>query len=224
MDTFARIFYQKFFLRDVVGKIAPGGIVLFALMQNLEVLGEKGLTASLVLVAFCFLIGLVLQIIGELLGLLSASPKPHHVLLLPVGWLQRVLPLFTHWWQVNEDATERFVRLHCASARQIAPAAFAYWEYLAALREGAGNLSLGLLMASLFTASESGQFGVLALLSFFVLLATHKLFAKRQARFEITILARAGLLSPEETRAMGRTMGLREDQIPGTSSLERRVA
>jgi hypothetical protein len=210
------IFYQKFFLRDVVGKIAPGGIVVLALVQNLETVRTTGVTFGLVLVALFFLIGLALQVIGELLGLLSASPKPHHLLLLPVGWLQRLLPFFTRWWQVNEDATERSVRLQCASSQQIAPEALAYWEYLAALREGAGNLAIGLLAAVLLAASENGQFGVLALLGFFVLLAAHKLFAKRQARFEITILARAGLLSAEETRAMGRTMGLREDQIPRT--------
>jgi hypothetical protein len=220
MDTLARALYQKFFLRDVVGKIAPGGIVILALVQSLEALQVRGFAASLVLLALFFLIGLALQVIGELVGLLSASPKPHHVLFLPVGWLQRILPLFTHWWQVNEDATERLVRLQCASAHEIAPEALAYWEYLAALREGAGNLSIGLFVASLLAASESGQFGALALLSFFVLLAAHKLFAKRQARFEITILARAGLLSAEETITMGRTMGLREEQIPSVGSRE----
>ncbi|MGE0680313.1 MAG: hypothetical protein AB7P69_05320 [Candidatus Binatia bacterium] len=214
MDAFARVLYQKFFLRDVVGKIAPGGVVVLALAQNLETMRTPGLPLGLVLVALFFLIGLVLQVIGELLGLLSASPKPHHLFLLPVGWLQRILPLFTRWWQVNEDATERSVRLLGVSSHQIVPEAFAYWEYLSALREGAGNLAVGLLAAVLLVASENGQFGVLALLGFFVLLAAHKLLAKRQARFEITILARVGLLSVEETRAMGRTMGLREDQIP----------
>lgn len=214
MQPFMNIFYQKFFLRDVVGKIAPGGVVVLALVQNVETLRTTGLLLDLVFVALFFLIGLALQIIGELLGLLSASPKPHHFFLLPVGWLQRIGPLFTRWWQVNEDSTERQVRLSDASASQITPEAFAHWEYLAALREGAGNLSLGLLTAVLLAASENGQFGVLALLGFLVLLAAHKLFAKRQARFEITILARAGLLSVDETRAMGRTMGLREDQIP----------
>lgn len=214
MSTFARILYQKFFLRDVVGKIAPGGIVVLALVQNLETMRTTGFMLGLVLVAFFFLIGLALQVIGELMGLLSASPKPHHVFLLPVGWLQRLLPFFTRWWQVNEDSTERQVRLYSASSSQIAPETLAHWEYLAALREGAGNLSIGLLVAVLLAASENGQFGVLALLGFFVLLAAHKLFAKRQARFEIIILARAGLLSADETKAMGRTMGLREDQIP----------
>jgi hypothetical protein len=216
MQSLVNILYQKFFLRDVVGKLAPGGVVVLALVQNLETMRTTGLLLGLVLVALFFLIGLALQVIGELIGLLSASPKPHHVLLLPVGWLQRLLPFFARWWQVNEDATERQVRLYSASPRQIAPEALAHWEYLAALREGAGNLSIGLLAAVLLTASDDGRFGLLALLGFFVLLAAHKLFAKRQARFEITILARAGLLSADETKAMGRTMGLREDQISST--------
>lgn len=219
MDTFARLLYQKFFLRDVVGKIAPGGIAVLAAVQSLERLQVGGVLFTLVALGVFFLFGLALQVVGELIGLLSASPKPHHVLLVPVGWLQRA-PVFAHWWQVNEDATERLTRLQCAAPGQISAEAMASWEYLAALRESAGNLALALLVTAL--SFETGSIGVVALLLFFVLWSAHKLFAKRQARFEITILARAGLLSGEETRKMGRTMGLREDQLPVSESLQRR--
>lgn len=219
MDTFARLLYQKFFLRDVVGKIAPGGIAVLAVVQNLERLQIGGVIFTFVALGVFFLFGLALQVVGELLGLLSASPKPHHVLLAPVGWLQR-LPVFAHWWQVNEDSTERLTRLQCALPGQVSAEAMAYWEYLAALRESAGNLALALLVTAM--SFETGSIGVVALLLFFLLWSSHKLFAKRQARFEITILARAGLLSGEETRRMGRTMGLREDQLPTSESVQRR--
>jgi hypothetical protein len=219
MDTFARILYQKFFLRDVVGKIAPGGVAVLAVVQNLERLQSGGVLFAFVALGVFFLLGLALQVVGELIGLLSASPKPHHVLLLPVGWLQR-LPVCAHWWQVNEDSTERLTRLQCALPGQISTEALAYWEYLAALREGAGNLALALLVAAM--SFETGSIGMVALLLFFLLWSSHKLFAKRQARFEITILARTGLLSREETTRMGRTMGLREDQISAMHPPERR--
>jgi hypothetical protein len=216
MDTFARILYQKFFLRDVVGKIAPGGLAVLAVTQNLERLQSGGALLAFIALGVFFLLGLGLQVVGELIGLLSASPKPHHVFLLPVGWLQR-LPMCAHWWRVNEDATERLLRLQCALPGQVSAEALAYWEYLASLREGAGNLALALLVTAV--SFETGAIGVVALLLFFLLWSSHKLFAKRQARFEISLLARAGLLSSEEARKMGRTMGLRDDQLLTNESL-----
>ncbi|MBI3247157.1 MAG: hypothetical protein HYZ50_11700 [Deltaproteobacteria bacterium] len=233
MDTFARILYQKFFLRDVVGKVAPGGIVVAALLLSLD-LGVvdllstpkvvRGLVAP-VAFACCFLAGVGLQVAGELLGLLSASPKPHHVLFLPVGWLRR-LPPCAHWWQLNEDSAERLVRIRCAAPGDVGTEAMAHWEYLSALREGTGNLALALLVlvGRCVTAPEAAPAEVVVALLFsaWLLWSTQALFAKRQARFEIALLARAGLLNVEETLAMGRTMGLREDQIPVIDVAERR--
>lgn len=233
MNTFARILYQKFFLRDVVGKVAPGGIVIAALLLSLDLSVADLLSAPKVVrwliapvgFACCFLAGVGVQVAGELLGLLSASPKPHHMLLLPVGWLRR-LPSCAQWWQINEDSAERLVRIRCAAAEEVSTEALAHWEYLSALREGTGNLALALLVVvgSCATASEAVPTGIVVTLLCFawLLWAAQSLFAKRQARFEITLLARAELLSVEETLAMGRTMGLREEQIPLAALSERR--
>ncbi len=231
MNTFARILYQQFFLRDVVGKVAPGGIVIAALLWSLDLSvadllsapkAGRGLVAP-VGFACCFLAGVGLQVAGELLGLLSASPKPHHVLLLPVGWLRR-LPPCAQWWQINEDSAERLVRIRCARPDEISTEGLAHWEYLSALREGTGNLALALLavVGSCLTVFASMPALVTLLFCAWLFWAAQSLFAKRQARFEITLLARAELLSVEETLAMGRSMGLREEQIPVVGVVERR--
>jgi hypothetical protein len=102
-----------------------------------------------------------------------------------------------------------------------------HWEYLAALKEGTGNLSLAVLIVLgtrwWVPGGVRGASMVVLLIFAFLLWSAQLLLAKRQARFEITVLARAGLLSPEETLAMGQHLGLKREQIP-TGFRERRRA
>lgn len=224
MHTFAEILYQKFFLRDVVGKIAPGYIVCLAALNLGDMQMEDFFLAwqpsafvlVLVELAGFYLMGVALQVAGELLGLLSASPKPHHVLLVPVGWLKR-WPLFQQWWQINEDSADRLFRMFCSS-QQLDPKIVEQSVYLAALKEGAGNLALALFIGliAIWTSSGKPQLisSVLILLGTFFLWSGQLLFAKRQARFEVAALAHAGILNRGEAEAMGKNVGLRPEQLP----------
>lgn len=217
VDTFVNVFYQKFFLRDVLGKVAPGCVVCLTLVQALDIPSADLLTAwhpagwvrSFVEIALFYLIGVTLQVTGELLGLLSASPKPHHILFLPVGWL-RQWPACRRWWQINEDYAERLMRLRGA---QLPATITEHDDYLSAIKEGTGNLSLALFVVAAVSwwSPPDGQLGVVTALVgiAFLLWSSQLLLAKRQARFEITVLARLGILGAEEASAMGREIGLK---------------
>ena len=118
MNTFADVVYPKFFLRDVLGKIVPGCIVCLTVLDLSGLVSEdvfltwepSSWVLGLMELGMLYLAGFALQVAGELIGFLSARPKPHHVLLIPVGALKRSA-LFAHWWQINEDYAERSFRI-----------------------------------------------------------------------------------------------------------------
>ena len=95
MDDFAKILYRKFFLRDVLGKIAPGLIATTAFLYFVGITPETVVPKLvpndnwrwlffIAAVPIFHSIGLGLQIAGEWTGAHSYSPRPHHLLFIPV--------------------------------------------------------------------------------------------------------------------------------------------
>ena len=224
MNTLADVVYQKFFLRDILGKIVPGYVVCTVLLDLFDLTNTDLFLhwelSSVVLVftefGALYLAGFALQVAGELLGFLSASPKPHHVFFLPVGALKR-WPMFARWWQVNEDSAERLFRM-TSTTHQMNPKTVEHRNFLSSLKEGSGNLALALFIGLMNLWTSAGEphllSSVLLLLGIFFLWSGHLLFAKRQARFEVTALAQACILNKEDAEAMGKTIGLRPEQLP----------
>lgn len=90
MGDFANILYKQFFLRDLLGKIVPGSLALFALYLLLPQEARDAIVApgdfswyfEVILFALSLVFGLGLQIVAEWLGFHSAHPRPLTILFL----------------------------------------------------------------------------------------------------------------------------------------------
>lgn len=230
MDALAKILYNDFFLRDVLGKITPGFLVFFTVLKvinhdfhPLKLLdgGTLDRWVSLVgTVAVSYLVGLALQLGGKLLGVHSPSPYPNHLFFMRVEdnnflkrridgtkllWIIKVD--LDKWAQANRDFVERLKlkRVHADKLKEgVAPQI----ERFVVLKEASGNLSLALFVAGLlwFVALRPEQswkviiFEVLVwLLAIALLYYSHLIHQRRQALFEIEVLA-ATVTEPEKPK------------------------
>jgi hypothetical protein len=107
MGDLAKILYEKFFMRDLLGKVGPGFVATFAVLKTLDVdvtavVPRKEALWLLWVAALpaLYIAGLALQISGERLGLHSASPKPRFLLFFSTTG---------NWAKANEDHDRRLV-------------------------------------------------------------------------------------------------------------------
>jgi len=191
MGDVVKVLYERFLMRDLLGKVGPGFIttfsVLSALKINITALLPDEKTVWLLWVAalpILFLIGLALQIIGELLGLHSASPRPRYYLCF--------FNTRGRWCDVNLDFDRRLSMFRNAPSGSLSPDAQAQRERFVYLKEGSGNMALAFFVALTCLRTTGVPWKdvgllLLALLSL-ALFASHFMHAKRQAVFEIRTL------------------------------------
>ncbi len=87
MIELAKTLYEKFFMRDALGKVTPGFIAILALVhasgiEPVDLMADVPAEDPWLLVVYvpiipaCYLVGLGLQTVGEYLALHSANPRP----------------------------------------------------------------------------------------------------------------------------------------------------
>jgi len=204
MNDIAKIVYEKFFMRDLLGKILPGTIISLAILSSLGITDTSKIIPFqelrsllwLFILAWSILAGLALQILGELIGFHSASPRPQRILF---------FIKITKWYQVNEDFRERLSLIRNASDEQWTSGAKEQRERFVYLKEGSGNLALALLVLFLrymFSGSAFYPLPMAILLFAIILYWSHLIHATRQAFFEIRTLEQSSLLTSEKAQAM----------------------
>ena len=205
MSDFASIIYEKFFVRDLLGKILPGFIVTITLFSICDIQNFSDLIPFyeirsilwVIILPWSLLTGLALQILGELLGLHSSSPRPKRIFF--------IIPTCEAWKKVNKHFKKRLTKLKNASDTEWTINAKEQRERFVYLKEGSGNLSLSLLFLFIYLLiSDKGYIQVLIPLFIFTLLLywSHLLFATRQAEFEIRTMKESGLLKKRNADVM----------------------
>lgn len=223
MQDFATVIYEKFFMRDLLGKFAPGLILLVAVSRALGFSSYDLPTNDqwvwlfwIAAIPVSLLSGLTLQTVGELVGLHWGTTYPQRFLLLSPGGsiLRRFCSrlgcqkFLNNWKLALDDRRLRLAKFKGAPGEILGDDAKSQRERLVYLREGSGNLGLAVLVLTLSLAIEppynhSGLSTNLGLIVVGVLLlVTHALHTKRQATFEIGALKDANLLDPNEAKDM----------------------
>ena len=140
MGDFVNVLYKEFFLRDILGKIVPGTLVLISLFLFDPQEGLKGLVGSILpywsmkwiwLISSYFL-GLGLQVLGELLGLLSAHPRPFRIFFYITEKGKKARESF----RFRQVKFQEFTNKYQKEQR----------ERYVYLKEGSGNVAFGLLL------------------------------------------------------------------------------
>lgn len=205
MESFVKVLYQSFFMRDILGKVMPGLITLCAILScfNLTVDDlskiNNGLSYPvwLIIIPLSFLTGLTLQIAGETIGLHWWSPRPAPSNLLFKKWIPK------NWYQVHEDWNKRFILVRSASSKQWNSKCRDQYERFVYLREGSGNLFLSILVFYTITPYRFSTFQHLIFITLLIMtFRTHIVHAYRQSYFEIRELEYNNLLSQEEAADM----------------------
>lgn len=204
LSDLAKVLYDDLFKRDLLGKIGPGSLALLALALAMEVPKlltslPNGLQWLVVVasVALAFVMGVALQVVGELLGLHSASPRPSRLLLFKTGG---------SWQRANSAFEWRLSLIRNATADQWRSGSQMQRERFVVLKEASGNMGLALLVVvgCLLARDSMEHLAVLvsvAALAFF-LVVSHYRHARRQENFEINVLEQSGLVSAGDAHKM----------------------
>ncbi len=201
MNDFAKVLYEKFFMRDFMGKLGPGAVFLVMVAYTLrgETLDISRVPTAILWVAglpFAYLIGLGVQILGELLGLHSATPAPRYILFIPTKF------------SVNTEFDKRLALIGKAKECEWTVNAKEQRERFLVLKEASGNMSIALLFGSiiawsgLWGANLSIFYKIACILVAGVLYLSHRIHAIRQANYETKVLREVGLLSEDEANNM----------------------
>lgn len=178
-------------MRDLLGKVGPGFVavapVLTALKINVAGLLPDEKTLWLLWVAaipILFLAGLALQILGERLGVHSASPRPRYYLLF--------FSTRGCWFEANQDFDRRLALFRNVPPPSSTADAQAQGERFVYLKEGSGNMAIAIIVALISLIAVGLPWTavrcLLLLLLSLVLFTSHFMHAKRQAVFEIHVL------------------------------------
>jgi hypothetical protein len=211
MGDVVKVLYERFLMRDLLGKVGPGFVavaaVLTALQINIPALLPDEKTLWLLWVAaipILFLAGLALQILGERLGVHSASPRPRYYLYF--------FSTRGRWREANQDFDRRVALFRNIPPPSSTADAQAQRERFVYLKEGSGNMGLAILVALICLLTGGLPWTdircVLLLVLSFVLFTSHCMHARRQALFEIHVLngiqttAGIKLLSDTDAQAM----------------------
>lgn len=203
MIDFAKVLYEKFFMRDFIGKLGPGAVVLVMVGYILygKDLDISRVPTALLWVAglpFAYLIGLGVQILSELLGLHSASPAPRYILFCKT------------WFSANTELDERTSLIGTATDIQWTVNAKEQRERFVVLKEASGNMSMALLIGLVLAWSRLGGANiskfhkVAGIVVVGVLYLSHRISAIRQANYETNVLEEVGLLSGDKAGKMRR--------------------
>jgi hypothetical protein len=192
MGDFVKVLYERFLMRDLLGKVGPGLITAFSIISALGIDLIGLLSAArktmwlfwLAALPIFFIIGLAVQIVAELLGLHSASPRPRYYLIIFSSW--------GAWRDVNIDFDRRLALLRNAPSNALSSDAQAQRERFVYLKEGSGNMAAALIVTLVCILVEKAPLsydGILPVVLFcLALFASHFIHAKRQAIFEIRTL------------------------------------
>jgi len=196
LGDFAKILYEKFFLRDVLAKITPGFVVLVAFVWSFldhtiwdALVNAQGLALWAIYLAtlpLCYITGLGLQIAGEVFGVHSPSPRPAGI-----------------WYFFWSDAKKAFCdhRERLSSMQKI-PDVKDQRERYVVLKEASGNFCLALFVVGFgvfYVNPPWSSRGAIPILVFvvvaaFIMWVAHRIYGARQAAFEIRSLRDAGIL------------------------------
>lgn len=209
MGDLAKVLYERFFLRDLLGKVAPGYFAMLALFAvvggdgratlGVGHPGDQGWLLWVSALPAVYMVGLALQVLGEFIGLHSPSPKPRYVCFFKATGL---------WREANADFDDRLAIIRNAAAERLTAGAREQRERFVVLKEASGNAALSILVVLVTgvlndVTNSRPTWVVLSLLAA-ILLVSHFLHGQRQARFEINVLRDVGLLTPERAAAMAK--------------------
>lgn len=198
MSDIVKVLYESFLMRDILGKVAPGfvsvyaGAAAFSIETTQYLPDERALWLLWVsALPILFLVGLAVQIASEFIGLHSASPRPRYVLL-GIGNLIAKKMCWNNWTSVNRDFDRRLALLRNPPTGELGAEFQAQRERWVSLKEGSGNMATALLIAGTTLAWKSdtcfGEPVVLICVSL-ILYSSHFVHSHRQAVFEIRTLA-----------------------------------
>lgn len=201
-EGFFGALYKRFFLRDVMGKFAPGAVVLAAIWWRVGAvppwkdpwLPAEGLwlwSLLLLAVPVAHTVGVALQVVAERIGLHASPPRP-----------QRILFFIKPWKHAAKDYDDRLALIRTATPAEWPEGAEEQRERFVALKEAPGNLGPAVLVASLLFAPTHQWAWYVGLGLSVALLAAHYDMTGRQASFEINALERTGRLSKEQAARM----------------------
>lgn len=184
MTDLVKYLYEKFLMRDLLGKVVPGLLFIFCLSHALEIDPRLFLTKfpipewlyGLMIFGISILAGLGLQVIGETLLLVSAHPHPISIL-----------------WQPRKgrEARRLFRKRMSDFSKGQNEAQKEQRERYVYLIEGSGNLSLSFLSASI-TQLGNPKMAISFIGLFVLFLFVHKIHVSRQAHYEIAIIRGRG--------------------------------
>jgi hypothetical protein len=204
MSDVIKVLYEKFFMRDLLGKIGPGFAATVAVLKALNVeltslmLGKDALWLLWVAsIPIIYIIGLSLQILAELVGIHSASPKPRYIFLKSSTG---------NWKKANDDFDLRLTKIRKATSIEWGDGAKEQRERFVYLKEGSGNFAMAsiiVIISLLFKKPIEQMCDIFILIGLsLVLYASHVIHAKRQARFEIRTLFESGLIDNKMAEEM----------------------
>lgn len=194
MGDFASILYKQFFLRDFLGKICPGAIVMAGVLLLLDATREPFLefvycqcadrfVFILFFLAFLWFLGMGAQLFGEAIRFISPYPSPWRFKQRNANYYRKRLIFFTSDMRTTagqRDQRERYV----------------------VIKEACGNMATSLLITAgaipvfsllgeeIMRKSDISRLSFLCLATLlFALLfrGGHLLHHNRQAHFEIDI-------------------------------------
>ena len=215
MDSLLKVLYEKFFMRDILGKVTPGFIIVLTLLYffgftdyisnpNVQPKGPFLFILYIIAIPICYLFGLGLQISGEIIALHSPSPKPLSFFCVyrRKSWIKAFNEHRDRLAIINTKISEDNLRADIKAQRE----RFLY------LKEGSGNLALALLFVSIIMIIKKPMSPIILenRLSLIIILIicsllleiTHYLHGSRQASFEIRALRNANIISDNERDEM----------------------
>lgn len=201
ISDIARIVYDDFFKRDLLGKVGPGSLVAVAVLEvfqinifSLQVLKMWPWLFWIIALPIVYVLGLGLQITGELIGLHSSSPRPRYLFFFRSSG---------NWKSANDDLDNRISLISNAPPDKWLPGASKQRERFVVLKEASGNMALAMIVIFVCLVNKhSIEWTILSGIVAVVLYITHVLHAKRQATFEVNTLRHSGLLTQQEADDM----------------------
>ena len=193
MNDFAKTIYEKFFMRDLVGKIVPGAIIFFTaytiILKPLDLQFSfpeyLNWLVGVILFASFLIIGLCVQMFGELLGLHSTHPKPLQIFFIRTKHGKKARELF-------DDRREKIQH-----SSNITDSSKDQREHFVVLKEGSGNTAVALFISFLvfntkFSFKTNWQFYLIILILSILRYWSHLVHRSRQAYHEIKVLKLKG--------------------------------
>ena len=190
MKDFFKFLYERFLMRDIIGKLTPGFIVFLTFYYSFEdtifhnILVEQHWKVGIWLIfPISYLIGLILQITGELLGLHWSCKAPKYILFVPTGCIR----FFKKYHEEHLNNTRDLSLIDEDNVRILD-------ERHIALKEGTGNFSLALLVlitvGTLTDNLDISKYIIPLIVLCLLGLISHYVFMRRQIAYEIKVLTK----------------------------------